>query len=550
VSAPGSDLEPLVGRVLDGRYRLDALLGQGGMGAVFRGYHLAMERKVAIKVLRPHLLGDASAARRFAREAKGTFKVGSEHAVKVHDFAIARPEAPTPGATSPELAYMVMEYLDGRTVSAELSVDGAFSPGRAVHVARQVCDALAAAHRIGLVHRDIKPDNILLQVRGSDPDFAKVLDFGLAKLADNAAAGPFSRAAITQGDMVFGTPDYMSPEQAKGQPLDGRSDLYAVGVTMFEMITGRCPFVEANAMLLLARHVQATPPRLVDVVPELAEVASIEAVEDVIASCLAKSRDDRPQTADALAAALDGLARTLVSGRSVSTGVSRADRSAQSTMDLDAPAMAAVAAAAPRAGVPSVFLPSSVSEERARLRTRRATWIAVGAAMAAIAAVAIIAVAAGRSSAGEDAGSSAPKVATPAAAGSAAAAARDPDRGSDGAIPTNPPPTARRVTAPPPAPPRARTTAAPPPLARRTDSEADRHVAAATAARAAGNRLKQLAEADLALRKDPRNAEARFLLGDALVATGSIENGCQYLRAVKRMAKARAAAEAAHCPAD
>jgi serine/threonine-protein kinase len=523
-----ADLESLVGRVLDGRYRLDGLLGQGGMGAVFRAYHLAMERKVAVKVLRTHLVGDAVAAKRFAREAKGTFKIGSDHAVRVHDFAIEQ----TTG-----VAYMVMEYLDGRTVGAELSVDGAFAPARALHIMKQVCNALGAAHALGLVHRDIKPDNIMLQVRGSDPDYAKVLDFGLAKLADAThTAAPFSVGAITQGDMVFGTPDYMSPEQAKGQPLDGRSDLYAVGATIFEMLTGRCPFVEPTAILLLARHVQATPPTLVEAMPALEGVAGIDALEAIVARLLAKQREDRPASAEACAAELDAVAVALAAR------APRDSRSAASTMDLDAPAPK-------RAPIPSVFLPApSDAVPRAR---RRGVWIAMGIAAAAI--VAGIAIAAGhrapttstptptrtptrtptptptstRPAPGSGAGSGA-VAGSASAAGSGPASASAPASASDSASATASASAASGTPKP--------------------SAAAAPYIAAAEAARASGNHIKQLTEADLAVRRDPHNAEARFLLGDALIAGGDIQNGCDYLRSVRRLPKARAAFAAAGCP--
>jgi serine/threonine-protein kinase len=515
-----ADLDALVGQVLDGRYRLDALLGQGGMGAVFRAYHLAMERKVAVKVLRPHLVGDAVAAKRFAREAKGTFKIASDHAVRVHDFAIEQ----TTG-----VAYMVMEYLDGRTVAAELGVDGPFAPARALHIMKQVCSALAAAHAIGLVHRDVKPDNIMLQVRGSDADYAKVLDFGLAKLSDHAhTAAPFSVGAITQGDMVFGTPDYMSPEQAKGQPLDGRSDLYAVGTTLFEMLTGRCPFVEPTAILLLARHVQARPPRLVEVTPALADVAGIDAIEALVARLLAKSRDDRPASAEACAAELDAVTAQL-GGRAP-----RDSRSAASTMDLDAPAEPAPK----RAPIPSVFL-TSPSDAVPRAR-RRGVWIAIAIAAAAVVATIVIATAARRDRRGTagaviDAGAGAAiaqgdlrgaiDAGIGAGAGAIVASVEDAQPASpDAAIPTHPGSGAVRP------------------------SDAAAYIAAAEAARAAGNHIKQLTEADLAVRKDPRNAEARFLLGDALIAGGDIQNGCEYLRSVRRLPKAKAALAAAGCP--
>src|SRR5689334_24191791 len=156
--------EGLVGITLDERYRLDAVLGEGGMGAVFRATHLAMERKVAVKLLKPHLSNNEASLQRFLREARSTMKVDSPHAVKVLDY----------GVTPLRDYYMVLEYLDGRTVQRELDVDGAFTPKRTVHVARHALHALGAAHRSGIVHRDMKPDNLLLMRSGDDPDFVKV----------------------------------------------------------------------------------------------------------------------------------------------------------------------------------------------------------------------------------------------------------------------------------------------------------------------------------------------------------------------------------------
>ncbi|MBZ0235398.1 MAG: serine/threonine protein kinase, partial [Deltaproteobacteria bacterium] len=281
-------VERLIGTDLDGRYHLEDLLGKGGMGAVLRARHLFMDQAVAVKVLRPTLARDPSAARRFLREARGTLKVESEHAVKVLDFAI----------TEGGLLYMVLELLDGRTVGAEVYHDGPLPLRRALRIARQVCDALAAAHRVALVHRDLKPDNIMLVRRGGDPDHVKVLDFGLAKVMEHAGNRALSLAALTQGDIVFGTPDYMAPEQAMGQPLDGRADLYALGATLFEMITGRPPFV-GPPMQVLADHVRTPAPTLRSLAPSVDIPADVEAL---VARCLAKEPAQRPASAEALAA--------------------------------------------------------------------------------------------------------------------------------------------------------------------------------------------------------------------------------------------------------
>ncbi|HLL21815.1 MAG TPA: serine/threonine-protein kinase, partial [Kofleriaceae bacterium] len=290
--------EGLVGITLDGRYRLDAVLGEGGMGAVFRATHLAMERKVAVKLLKPHLVNDETQLQRFAREARSTLKVDSPHAVKVLDF----------GVTPQRDYYMVLEYLDGRTVQRELDIDGAFAPRRVVHIARHALHALGAAHRSGLVHRDIKPDNLLLMRVGSDPDYTKVLDFGVAKLMQGAAASDRSQLALTQAGTVFGTPEFMSPEQACGHALDGRSDLYSLAATMFLMLTGQAMFEAGSVIEWLTHHARTPAPRLSMVRPEL---AAYPALDELVARCLEKHRDRRPETADELDALLANLEPTL-----------------------------------------------------------------------------------------------------------------------------------------------------------------------------------------------------------------------------------------------
>jgi serine/threonine protein kinase len=203
-----SAADPLLGQVLDGKYRLRERLGAGGMGAVYRADQLAMDREVAVKVIQPSLARQPDVVRRLLREAKGTFAVDSPHAVRVIDCAV----------TGDGMPYVVLEYLAGRTAAQELDVDGPLALPRALHVMAQVAEALAAAHRVGLVHRDLKPENVMLLHVGDDPDFAKVLDFGLVKLMDDAPLRALSHARLTQAGVVFGTPAYMSPEQAIGAP--------------------------------------------------------------------------------------------------------------------------------------------------------------------------------------------------------------------------------------------------------------------------------------------------------------------------------------------
>ncbi|HET9621488.1 MAG TPA: serine/threonine-protein kinase, partial [Kofleriaceae bacterium] len=293
--ADGGFAHGLVGVTLDGRYRLDAVLGEGGMGAVFRATHLAMDRKVAVKLLKPHLTSDHTALQRFAREAKVTRKVESPHAVEVFDF----------GVTPLGDYYMVLEYLDGRTVQKELDIDGAFAPARVAHVARQALHALGVAHDLGLIHRDVKPDNLLLMRVGADADYTKILDFGVAKLMQGAAA---EQLALTAAGMVFGTPEFMSPEQACGLPLDGRSDLYSLAATMFVMLTGHGLFEGQTAIEWLTHHARTPAPRLAMVRPELAAYPELD---DVLQRCLAKPRELRPASAGEMARLLAAIEPTL-----------------------------------------------------------------------------------------------------------------------------------------------------------------------------------------------------------------------------------------------
>ncbi len=507
-------VERLIGTDLDGRYHIEDLLGKGGMGAVMRARHLFMDQEVAIKVLRPTLASDPNAARRFVREARGTLKVESEHAVKVLDFAI----------TDDGLLYMVLELLDGRTVGAEIYDDGALPLRRALRIARQVCDALGAAHRVGLVHRDLKPDNIMLVRRGGDPDHVKVLDFGLAKVMEHAGNRALSMAALTQGDIVFGTPDYMAPEQALGQPLDGRADLYALGVTLFEMLTGRPPFI-GQPMAVLADHVRTPPPTVRSMAPTLDVPAE---VERLVARCLAKDPAARPPTAAALAAEIAAIEHQL--------GVAGRRGANVETLDLTVDAVAAAlatrpvpppAAAAPRPHPASGTVTgpwSPTDDEPARRNRAPVVVLAVALIAAAILVVAVMARSRPDSTVALDAASAAALAGDGGAALSPVA--------TDAAVVTITPDAGPSRDSP------------------RPDSAAERlaqHLAAAEAARRTGNRLKQIAHADQALELDKRNQRARWLLGDALVATDR-SNGCKYLRTASRIAAAVARADAAGCP--
>ncbi|HEY1811532.1 MAG TPA: serine/threonine-protein kinase [Kofleriaceae bacterium] len=479
--------EGLVGIVLDGRYRLDAVLGEGGMGAVFRAHQLAMDRKVAVKLLKPHLTSDDAALQRFVREARATMRVESPHAVKVLDF----------GITPHKDYYMVLEYLDGRTVQRELDVDGPFAPARAIHIAKQAAKALGAAHASGLVHRDIKPDNLLLLRIADDPDFTKVLDFGVAKLMEGAARTTRSQLSITQVGMVFGTPEFMSPEQACGQALDGRSDIYSLGATLFAMLTGRGMFVASTAIEWLTSHVRTPPPHLADGLPEL---APLERLDALLQRCLAKHPDDRPQSGAELCDELEAL-----EGKALPqpTPVAFADTAAHR------PAIASTFS--PSAFVSPIADAAPSSEVAPIAPARRGTWLVVG--IAALLVVAAIVVAATRPEQAHAVPP--PPIAHAALDAPATADAAQVAAGVDASVPA----------------------VAPPALAAqrpRSNPEVARYLAEAEAAKRSGNRMRWVSQADSALRLDPSNPHAKLLLAEGLIAYGDLEHGCKYLRELGR----------------
>ncbi|MEO8699190.1 MAG: protein kinase [Kofleriaceae bacterium] len=512
----------LIGLTLDDRYRLDAVLGEGGMGAVFRATHLAMDRKVAVKLLKPHLSNNEASLQRFAREARSTMKVDSPHAVKVLDY----------GVTPLRDYYMVLEYLDGRTVQRELDVDGVFAPARVVHIARQALHALGAAHAMGLIHRDIKPENILLMRVGDDPDYTKLLDFGVAKLMEGAARSTQSQLALTQAGTVFGTPEFMSPEQACGHPLDGRSDLYSLGGTMFAMLTGCGLFEAASAIEWLTSHVRTPPPHLAAVREELIAYPELD---ELLQCCLAKHRDKRPKSAAELDTMLAKLEPTLAHGtRTPGTSPSSSARVRVfststyieglplDTVDLGATLLPAAASSTSSAKTAPALPPHgpSTSEVVAVVQPPRSR---VAAAIVLLLAVGIVAVVIGvaasrrsRSTSIADAGTGGGSSHSVDAAAPVPVDADVPDAAS--------PPIDAAVDA--------GAGSAIKPSGKNTAAIA--HLKAAEAALRVGNHLKQMGESQLALEADPRNARAKYLLGDALIKYGNLERGCAYLHELGR----------------
>ena len=266
------------GTIIAGRFRIGRLIGEGGMGAVYEAQHLVLPRRFAIKVLRPEVSRDQNFVERFRREAIAAASVEHPNVIYITDF----------GATDDGLVYLVMEYLEGEGLDQLLSRFTRLSMTRSLPILAQIADALDCAHRQSVIHRDLKPENILLsEVRGQQ-DCVKLLDFGIAKVQTPQFAG----VALTMQGQVFGTAEYMSPEQATGEPVDGRSDLYAVGCLAYEMLTGDPPFT-GNAVSVLQAHVRTAPQPPSSRLPEHPIPPPLDAL---ILRCLAKEPAQRYQT--------------------------------------------------------------------------------------------------------------------------------------------------------------------------------------------------------------------------------------------------------------
>jgi hypothetical protein len=277
VRAPAA--APPAGRVVGGRYRVERLLGRGGMGSVYEATQIEIGRRVALKLLNRELVSDPQAVERFRREARAAGRLQHPNAVTIYDFGIEENGE----------AFLAMELLDGPTLRDELRARAPLSPREVVDVLAPVADAVDAAHAEGIIHRDLKPDNIML-VRQGDGRTVKVLDFGIAKLA-----APEMGGGTLTGTGVIGTPFYMSPEQGEGVRLDARSDVYALGVIAFEMLTGQVPFRAETPVATVVKHINTPPPRPSSFVPSLAGP-----VEAAVLHALEKDPARRPQTARAL----------------------------------------------------------------------------------------------------------------------------------------------------------------------------------------------------------------------------------------------------------
>src|SRR5437764_1378422 len=267
-----------VPQVIAGRFRIEREIGTGGMGTVYLATHLGLERPVAVKIIKREFVDDADVSDRFLREARTMAKLRHPNAAMIFDA----------GNLPDGRHFIVMEFVEGETLSQALTREGHFSALKAVNIATEICDVLEEAHRIGIIHRDLKPSNILLGKRG-----VCVLDFGVAKVLASSAESTFTHASTGSGQLI-GTPRYMSPEQCLGQRVGARSDLYSLGVLLYEMLAGRPPFTDPLASAVLVRQATAPPPPL----PKLRDDLPRDLIV-AVHTLLAKRPEDRPQNAKA-----------------------------------------------------------------------------------------------------------------------------------------------------------------------------------------------------------------------------------------------------------
>ncbi len=347
--------DPFIGReILEGQFQIVQKIGTGGMGSVYKASQPGMNRMVAIKILHPKLVNRRDLTSRFRREARAMSQLTHPNTVKVFTY----------GELEDGSLYIVMELLEGRNLNQAVRREGPIPPERAIPILIQVCAALHEAHTMGIVHRDLKPENIFLCNQGGLQDYAKVLDFGLAKVTERQMR-PGS-LILTQEGMVFGTPEFMSPEQAQGRELDARSDIYSSAVILYEAITSKLPFNAQTPMEYIQKHVLERPIPLSERAPEIPIPSGLETV---IAKALAKKPDDRWQSAAEFAAALHSVL--------VGTSAEAASAGALSLL--------------PPTPVPPKVMPAVAAPEPSPVRTRFGLGQVLAVALGFLAVGAIIA---------------------------------------------------------------------------------------------------------------------------------------------------------------
>ncbi len=281
---PSTTVDPLIGRLINGRFKISSLIARGGMGRVYRAEQAPLGRVCALKILTTTYEGehDPEFHKRFFLEASIASKITHPNSVTIFDY----------GQTEDDIYYMAMEFLEGVTLHRAIRVSGYFPEARVAHIGRQVCRALREAHALGCIHRDLKPANIFLTEHGDEPDFVKVLDFGLVK---NVLGEGKPEDQLTQTGLFMGSPKYMAPEQIRGERVDIRTDVYSLGIIMYEMLTGKVPFERQTSLNTLMAQVNDKPPRLQETNPKITVSAEME---DLIVRCMAKNPAERVASMD------------------------------------------------------------------------------------------------------------------------------------------------------------------------------------------------------------------------------------------------------------
>jgi serine/threonine-protein kinase len=356
--------DALIGQeIADGQFRVLERIGAGGMGAVYKAEQPSMNRFVAVKVLHQKYLERKDVVSRFRREARAMSQLTHPNTARVTEY----------GQLPDESLYFVMEYLQGRNLAQHVRADGPMEEVRAINVMIQVCGALEEAHRAGIIHRDLKPENIFLTNQGGIDDFPKVLDFGLAKVTEKQM-GPNSMMLTKQG-MVFGTPEFMSPEQAQGESLDARTDIYSLALIMYELVTGKLPFDATRPVDIMKAQVKDPPIPLSERVPGKTFTRELETT---LMRALSKRREDRPASALEFGLQL----KACMSGSLGNTAAHRALPGSSSNPP---------ARATPAALVPALVAPQASASfvDEPEVPTSRAPLVLLGAAIGiAIAGVA------------------------------------------------------------------------------------------------------------------------------------------------------------------
>ena len=302
---PSEDGDSLTGKVIAGNFRLGEVIGTGAMGAIYKAEQLSLGKTVAIKLLHRHLLSDPTLIKRFHREARAASRFKHANAIDVIDFGQAENGA----------LFIAMEYVHGRDLADVIHADWPLDYPRLIKILQHVCLALDEAHAVGIIHRDLKPENIMLEDRRTEKDFVKVLDFGIAKIQDpHSDPGDSKQGWQTVAGVVCGTPEYMAPEQARGEVLDARADIYSLGIIVFQMLTGKMPFTGDSPIAVVTQHLTEPVPKPSDLRPDVDP-----GFEKLVIQLLQKNREDRPTTAMEVYHALEKLDKKLHKGEARNT---------------------------------------------------------------------------------------------------------------------------------------------------------------------------------------------------------------------------------------